>query len=78
MFDFKNRRVLGQVKTADVSNIADIADFFPPTFINPSFRFLPVVKYENLDHKKSEIFRHRISFRYSPIVNIENLDFKNP
>ena len=56
MFDFKNRRGLGQVKNADVSIIADNRRFFSPTFINPSLRFSPIVKYENLDYKKSEIF----------------------
>ena len=33
---------------------------------HPSFRYSPIVKYENLTHKKSEIFKHP-SFRYSPI-----------
>ena len=32
---------------------------------HPSFRYSPIVKYENLAHKKSEIFKHP-SFRYSP------------
>ena len=32
--------------------------YFSPTFINPIFRFSPIVKYENLDYKKSEIFKH--------------------
>ena len=36
--------------------------FFLPTFINLSFRFSPIVKYENLDYNKSEIFEHP-SFR---------------
>ena len=30
---------------------SDIADIFSPTFINPTFRFSPIVKYENLDYK---------------------------
>ena len=34
------------------------------------------MKYENVDYKKSEIFKHP-SLRYSPIVKYENLDFKN-
>ena len=29
----------------------DIADIFPPTFINPTFRFSHIVKYGNLDYK---------------------------
>ena len=36
----------------------DIVDTFSRTFRNPIFRFPPVVKYENLDYKKSEIFKH--------------------
>ena len=31
---------------------------FSPTFRNPIFRLSPIVKYENLDYKKSEIFKH--------------------
>ena len=33
---------------------------------HPSFRYSPIVKYENLACKKSEIFKH-LSFRYSPV-----------
>ena len=32
--------------------------YFSPTFINPIFLFSPIVKYKNLDYKKSEIFKH--------------------
>ena len=42
----KTNRHFGQFKNADVS---DIADVFSPTFINPTFRYSPVVKYEKLD-----------------------------
>ena len=42
---------LGQIENADVSDIADIADFFSPTFINPCFRYSPIVNIENLDFK---------------------------
>ena len=45
---------------------SDIVDTFSPTFRNPIFRFSPIVKYESLDNKKTEIFKHP-SFRYSPI-----------
>ena len=51
----------GKVENSDFS---DIADFFSPTFINPCFRFSPLVNIENLDLKKSKIFNHP-SFRYS-------------
>ena len=54
---------LGQVENADFS---DIADFISPTFINPCFRYSPVVNVENLDLKKSKIFKHPC-FRYSPM-----------
>ena len=61
--------------------------FFSPTFINPCFRYSPIVNIENLDFKnprfsniclklgfqKSEVFKH-LCFRYSPTVNIENMD----
>ena len=54
----------GQVENADFSDIADITDFFSPTFINPCFRYSPMVNIENLNFKKSEIFKHPC-FRYS-------------
>ena len=47
-------RISGQVKKADVSDTSDIEDFFS-TFTNPTFRFSPIVKYENLDYNKSKI-----------------------
>ena len=42
----KTNRHFGQVENADVS---DIANVFSPTFINLTFRYSPVVKYEQLD-----------------------------
>ena len=42
-----------------------IRDFNTNTHLDLS-RYLSIVKYESLDNKKSEIFRHP-SFRYSPI-----------
>ena len=42
----KTNRHFGQVENADIS---DIANVFSPTFINPTFRYSPVVKYEKLD-----------------------------
>ena len=45
-FLFKTNRHFGQVENADVS---DIANVFSPTFINPTFRYLPIVKYKKLD-----------------------------
>ena len=65
--------------------VLDGSDFFSPTlkgnhglltFINLTFRFSPMVKYKNLDYKKSEMFKHP-SFRYLPMVKYGNLDFKN-
>ena len=44
---------------------------------NPRFSNIGPVNIENLDFKKSEIFKH-LCFQYSPIVNTENVDFKNP
>ena len=42
----------GKVESiSDVLDIMDIAGFFSPTFVNPIFRFLSVVKYEDLDCK---------------------------
>ena len=54
----------GQIENADFS---DIADFISPTFINPCFRYSPIANIENLDLKKSEIFKHPC-FRYSPYI----------
>ena len=42
----KANRHFGQVENADVS---DIANVFSPAFMNPAFRYSPVVKYEKLD-----------------------------
>ena len=39
---------------------SDIADIFSPTFINPTFRFSPVVKYENLDYKSPRFSNIRL------------------
>ena len=40
---------------------SDIADIFYPTFINPTFRFSPIVKYENLDYKDPRFSNIRYS-----------------
>ena len=40
---------------------------FSPNFINPCFRYSPIVNIKNLDFKKSDIFKHP-----SFTVNIEN------
>ena len=42
----KTNSHFGQVGNADVS---DIANVFSPTFVNPTFRYSPVVKCEKLD-----------------------------
>ena len=41
----------GSGRKGGCSDTSDIADIFSPTFINPTFRFSPKVKYENLDYK---------------------------
>ena len=48
----------GQVENADFLDIADIADFISPTFINPCFQYSPIVNIENTDVGKSRIFKH--------------------
>ena len=50
--------MVGSDQKCGCSDTSDIVDTFSPTFINPILRFSPVVKYENLDDKKSEIFKH--------------------
>ena len=58
----------GFVENADIS---DIADFFPPTFINPCFRNI-----KNLDFKNPRFSNIPLSiFTYSE-HHIENLDYK--
>ena len=39
---------------------SDIADIFSPTFINSTFRFSPIVKYKNLDHKNPRFSNIRL------------------
>ena len=39
---------------------SDIADILSPTFKNPTFRFSPVVKYENLDYKNPRFSNIRL------------------
>ena len=53
----------GQVENADFSDIADIADFISPTFINPCFRYSPIANIENLDLKnpRFSIFTRQMS-----------------
>ena len=46
------------MENADFSDIADIADFIFPTFINPCFRYSLIVNIENTDVGKSRIFKH--------------------
>ena len=55
---FLNYQMAGSGRKRGCSDTSDIVDTFSPTFINKIFRFSPVVKYENLEYKKSEIFRH--------------------
>ena len=45
--------------------------FFYPTFINPCFRYSPIVNIENLDFKNPR-------FSNICLVNVENWDFKYP
>ena len=70
----KTNRHFGQVKNADVS---DIANVFSPAFINPTFYKSACSQIRKVGCLKSEIFK-RPSCRYLPIVKYENLDFKNP
>ena len=42
------------------SDTSDIVDIFSPTFINPTFRFSPIVKYENLDYKNPKFSNIRL------------------
>ena len=42
----KTNRHFGQVENVDVS---DIMNVFSQTFINPTFRYSPAVKYKKLD-----------------------------
>ena len=39
---------------------SDIVDILSPTFKNPTFRFSPVVKYENLDYKNPRFSNIRL------------------
>ena len=51
---------------------SDIVDTFSPTCRNPIFRFSLIVKYENLDYKKSKIFSNIFSiFTNSQIQKLE-------
>ena len=48
-------KMVGSDRKCRCSDTSDIVDTFSP---NPIFLFSPTVKYENLDYKKSEIFKH--------------------
>ena len=61
----------GSDRKCGCSDTLDIVDTFSPTFINPIFGFSPVVKYENMDYKKSEIFKQLSIFTYSQIQKLE-------
>ena len=54
----------GQVESVDVSHMAD---FFSPTFINPTFRFSPIIKYGKLGLQKIRDFQPSVFsiFAYS-------------
>ena len=56
---FQFSRTVKMVGSGRKYGCSNIVDTFSPTFINPTFRLSPIAKYENLDHKKSEIFKHR-------------------
>ena len=47
---------------------------FSPIFINPTFRFSLIIKYENLDCKNPKFAN--ICLRYWPTVKYKNLDHK--
>ena len=42
------------------SDTSDIVDTFSPTSINPYFLCSPMVRYENLDYKKSKFSNIRV------------------
>ena len=54
---FRNHCIAGQVENADFS---DIADFISPTFIDPCFRYSPVVNIENFDLKNLRFSNIRV------------------
>ena len=60
--------MLGSDRKCGCSDASDIVDTFSPTFINPIFRFLAVVKQENLDYKTSEIFKHLFDIHLQPNI----------
>ena len=64
-------KMVGSDRKCGCSDTSDIVDTFSSTFINLIFLFSPIVKCENLDYKKSEIFKHL--FDISPIVKYKNL-----
>ena len=61
-----------QVENADFS---DIADFISPIFINPCFRYSPVVNIENTDVRKSRIFKHLSKTGISKIRDFQTSAF---
>ena len=56
------------------ADFSDIADFISPTFINPCFRYSPIVNIENLDLKNPRLSNIRVFDIHISIVNIENTD----
>ena len=46
----------GQVKNVDFSDIADIADFFSPTFINLSFRYSRKLGFKKIRDLQTSVF----------------------
>ena len=55
---FQFSRTVKMVGSGRKYECSDIMDTFSLTFRNPIFRLSPIVKYKNLDYKKSEIFKH--------------------
>ena len=56
-FHLKVESESGQVENADFS---DIADIISPTFINPCFRYSPIVNIENLYLKNPRLSNIRV------------------
>ena len=57
-FLFQFSQTVKMVGSGRKYGCSDIVDTFSPTFRNRIFRLSPIVKYENLDYKKSEIFKY--------------------
>ena len=67
-------KILSENRQVENADFSDIVDFISPTFINPCFRYTPIVNIENLDLKNPKIFKHLCFSIFTYMVNIENTD----